>query len=182
MNLMENAVKTGGKILKQSVENNGNFLFLSAAAGWALASMAQTIGLITNKEIGKEEKKFLVPQEIMDGTFNIATYAAITVPIMNLASKVAGKKMPDNKQAIEGARTLAAIAGGVISSNIITPILRNKSSVVIKKIMEKKNLTPPSPEIYDGRTYPNFRAKQPLNMQSYINFTKSMPHSGSLKI
>ena len=48
--------------------------------------------------------------------------------------------------------------------------------------MEKKNLTPPSPEIYDGRTYPNFRAKQPLNMQSYINFTKSMPHSGSLKI
>ena len=182
MNILENAAKTGGKILKRSTENNGNFLFLSAAAGWALASLAQTVGLITNKDIGKEEKKFLVPQEILDGTFNIATYAAITIPIMNMASKFAGKKLPDNKQAIEGARTLAAIAGGVISSNIITPILRNKSSVVIKKMMEKRNLTPPPPELYDGRTYPNFRAKQPLTMQNYINFTKSMPKSGSLKI
>ena len=182
MNIIEGAAKAGGKILNESVKNNGNFLFLSAAAGWVLASMAQTIGLITNKEIGKEEKKFLVPQEVLDGTFNIASYAAVTVPIMNLASKVAGKKMPNNKQAIEGARTLAAIAGGVISSNIITPALRNKWSVIIKKAMEKKNLTPPPPEIYDGRTYPNFRAKQPLTMQNYINFTKSMPHSGSLKV
>lgn len=182
MNILENTAKAGGKFLKQSVKDNGNFLFISAAIGWALASMAQTIGLIANKDIGKEEKKFLVPQEIMDGTFNIATYAAVTIPIMNMASRLAGKRFPDNKQAVEGARTLAAIAGGVISSNIITPILRNKSSVVIKKIMEKKNLTPPPPEIYDGRTYPNFRAKQPLNMQSYINFTKSMPHSSSLTI
>lgn len=91
MNIIEGAAKAGGKILNESVKNNGNFLFLSAAAGWVLASMAQTIGLITNKEIGKEEKKFLVPQEVLDGTFNIASYAAVTVPIMNLASKVAGK-------------------------------------------------------------------------------------------
>ncbi len=182
MNILEGAAKTGGKILKSSVENNGNFLFLSAAAGWALASLAQTIGLITNKEIGKEEKKFLVPQEILDGTFNIATYAAVTIPIMKCASKMATKKMPDNKQAIEGARTLAAIAGGVVSSNIITPVLRNKSSVVIKKLMEKKDLTPPPPEIYDGRTYPNFKSKQPLTMQNYINFTRTMQNSGSLKI
>ena len=59
MNIIEGAAKAGGKILNESVKNNGNFLFLSAAAGWVLASMAQTIGLITNKEIGKEEKKFL---------------------------------------------------------------------------------------------------------------------------
>ena len=182
MGIKEQAIEKTGKFLRSCVDNNGMFLFATAAAGWALASLAQTVGLITNKDIGKEEKKFLVPQEIMNGTFNIATYAAVTIPIMGAASKIAQKKFPNSKQAVEGAKTLAAIAGGVISSNIITPILRNKSSVVIKKIMEEKNLTPPPPEIYDGKTAPYFRAKQPLTMKNYINFTKISPYSGNLKI
>lgn len=182
MGLKEKAAEMTGKFLKSCVENNGMFLFATAAAGWALASTAQTIGLITNKNIGKEEKKFLVPQEIMDGTFNIASYAAVTLPLMGAASAISKGKFPNNEKAVEGAKTLAAIAGGIISSNIITPILRNKSSVFIKKKMEEKNLTPPPPSVYDGKTYPNFRAKQPMSMQSYINFTKSMPMSGSLRI
>lgn len=182
MSIMQNIGKAGGKLLKSCVDNNGNFLFATAAMGWILASAAQTIGLVANKNIGKEEKKFLVPQEILDGTFNIVSYAAVTLPVMGLAQKAAAKHFPDNKQIVEGARTLAAIAGGIVSSNIITPVLRNKSSVIVKKKMEEKNLTPPPAEIYDGKTYPNFRAKQPMNMQSYINFTKSMPNSGSLRI
>ena len=182
MSFKEQAMEKTGKFLRTCIDNNGMFLFATAAAGWALASLAQTVGLMTNKNIGKEEKKFLVPQEILDGTFNIASYAAVTLPIMGLAQKAAGKKCGNNKQVIEGAKTLAAIAGGVISSNLITPVLRNKSSVIIKKKMEEKNLTPPPPEIYDGKTSPYFRAKQPLTMNSYINFTKSTPYSGSLKI
>ena len=94
MGIKEQAIEKTGKFLRSCVDNNGMFLFATAAAGWALASLAQTVGLITNKDIGKEEKKFLVPQEIMDGTFNIATYAAVTIPIMGAASKIAQKKIP----------------------------------------------------------------------------------------
>ncbi len=182
MALQDKMGKMAGGFLKKCVDNNGLFLFGTAAAGWILASAAQTIGLMTNKNIGKEEKKFLVPQEIMDGTFNILTYAAVTIPILSMASKAATKRYPDNKQAIEGAKTLAAIAGGVISSNIITPLLRNKTSVMIKKRMEEKNLTMPPVEIYDGKTQPNFRAKQPFTMEAYMRHTKNLPYSGSLKI
>ncbi len=182
MSILEKAAETGGKFLKKCVDKNSLFLFGTAAAGWILASTAQTIGLVANKNISKEEKKFLVPQEILDGTFNIASYAIITLPIMSAAQAITKKKFPTDDRAVEGAKTLAAIAGGVISSNIVTPILRNKTGVIVKKRMEEKNLTPPPASVYDGKTYPNFKAKQPLSMQSYVNFAKSMPNSGSLRI
>ncbi|MCD8024829.1 MAG: hypothetical protein LUE64_04775 [Candidatus Gastranaerophilales bacterium] len=172
-----------GKFLKNCVEHNSTFLFITSAAGWALASTAQTIGLAANKEIPKEEKKFLVPQEILDGTFNIASYAAISLPLMKGVEKLAQSKFPNNNKAVEGARCLAAIAGGIVSSNIITPVLRNKTGAIVKEKMESKNLTPPPAQIYDGKTQPFFRAKNPpLSIQSYMNFTKSMPNSGSLRI
>ncbi len=181
MSFADSASKLAGKFLRYSKDHNGMFLFGSAATCWFMASLAQTIGLITNKKIGKEEKKFLVPQEILDGTFNIATYAAVTLPLMGAAKMAAGKSFPSDKQVVEGAKTIAAIAGGVISSNIITPLLRNKSGVIVKKIMEEKNITPPPANIYDGKTFPNFK-QRPMTMKSYINFTKNMPMSGSLKI
>ncbi len=182
MSIMQKAADLTGKFLRKCVDNNGMFLFATAAAGWALASAAQTVGLLANKEISKEEKKFLVPQEILDGTFNIVSYAAVTLPVMAGAKALASRHYADNKQVIEGAKTLAAIAGGVISSNIVTPILRNKSGAIIKEKMEKKNLTVPSPEVYDFKTQPNFSKKPRLTMKSYINFTKIMPNSGTLKI
>lgn len=182
MGFRENAANLTGKFLRKCVENNGMFLFATAAAGWALASAAQTVGLIANKEITKEEKRFLVPQEIMDGTFNIVSYAAITLPVMYGVEKLAGRHYGDNKQIIEGAKTLAAIAGSVVSSNIVTPLLRNKSSVYIKQKMEENKLNVPAPEIYDFKTQPYF-AKQPrLTMDNYMNLTKTMSNSSSLRI
>ena len=62
--------------------NNASFLFITAALGWVLASAAQTVGLIRNKELSKEDKKFLIPQEIADGAANIGTvsYTHLTLP------------------------------------------------------------------------------------------------------
>lgn len=182
MSIKERAGQMAGKFLRSCVENNGTFLFGTAAASWILASTAQTIGLMANKDISKEEKKFLVPQEILDGTFNIATYAAVTCPLLKGAEALVKAKIPNNNAAVQGAKTLAAIAGGIISSNIITPLLRNKTGSIVKAKMEERNLTMPSPEIYDGRTQPNFQANKPMTMKTYLNFTKNMPMSGSLRI
>lgn len=182
MGLKEKACESTGKLLKSCVENNGNFLFGSSAIGWVLASASQTVGLIQNKDIGKEEKKFLVPQEILDGIFNIATYAAVTLCMMKGAQGLAKKSFPSSERAVDGAKTLAAIAGGIVSSNIITPILRNKSSNIVKNAMDKKNLEKPSLDIYDGKTFPNFQGKAPFSMQSYMQYAKTKPYSGSLRI
>ena len=182
MSFKENIMQKSGKLLNKCVKNNGLFLFASLATAWLLASTAQTFGLVFNKKIPKEKKKFLVPQEIMDGAFNIATYAAITVPLMAGAGKIA-KKNFKNEAAIEGAKTIAAVAGGILSSNIITPLLRNKTSVIIKNKMEKANGGEPvKPIIYNGKSYPYFRAnQQPLTMTNYAKMTKTMPNNG-LKI
>lgn len=183
MSIKESLMKNTGKFLNAAKDNNGAFLFGTLAASWILASCAQTIGLICNKEIPKEDKKFLVPQEIMDGSFNIATYAGITLPLMALAGKAATKKLPDNKKAIEGAKTVAAIVGGIVSSNVATPLLRNKTSVFIRKKMEEKKGGPVEPIIYNNKSYPYFKANNsPLTLNNYKNMVTSKTYSGSLKI
>ncbi len=180
MSFKENLCKHTGNFLKSCVKHNGMFLFVTAAAGWALASAAQTIGLIANKDISKEEKKFLVPQEILDATFNILSYVAVSLPLMKGAKALTKHKFPGQSKVIEGANTLGAIMGGVVSSNIITPLLRNKTGVIVKNKMEEKNLKFPAPNIYDAKTYPNFKAKtQPVSMQGYIANIRT---NGALKI
>ena len=173
--------RQAGKFLNTCKNNNGVFLFATLAAAWALSSFAQTVGLIANKKIPKEDKKFLVPQEILDGTFNIATYAAVSLPIMYGAAKAASIKFPTNKKAVEGAKTLGAIAGGILASNIITPLLRNKLGAVIKEKINEKNPDLKVPETFYTRNYPQFKASgKPLSMQNFVNIAKT--YSGNLKI
>lgn len=182
MSFLDKMAQAGGKLLKKCVDNNGMFLFVTAAASWFLASASQTVALIFNKKIDKEQKNFMIPQEILDGTFNIASYVAITLPIMGLAKKGALKNFPDNRQAVEGAKTIAAIAGGVISSNIVTPILRNKFGVAFKdKFAPKENEINPNP-IQTPAAPANPQLRQPLTMNAYLNFTKNLPSGGSLRI
>lgn len=182
--MLKKGAEMVGGFLKSCTEKNGIFLFATAALGWIMASCAQTIGIAKNKDLSKDQKRFLVPQEILDGVFNIASYVAITVPTMILAKKGATKLFPSNKTAVEGASVIAAIAGGVASSNIATPILRNKIGAHVKKKMEEKNIQPVNPQIYNGRTFPGYRSSQPLSaMKSYVNFAKNrMQPKGSLKI
>lgn len=181
MGVKEQILNMGGNVLNKCVKNNGLFLFGTLSAAWFLASAAQTVGLIFNKKIPKEEKKFLVPQEILDCTFNIASYAAVTVPTMVVAGKVAEKHFK-NPKAVEGVKTLAAVAGGILASNVITPILRNKTGVVIKNKMEKSIGREVRPVVYNNKSYPFFRAnQQPLTMANYAKMTRTMP-MGNLKI
>lgn len=184
MSIKDSILQNTGKLLNKSKDNNGAFLFVTLAASWILASCAQTIGLISNKKLSKEDKKFLVPQEIMDGSFNIASYAGVTVPLMCIAGKLASKKYPANNKAVEGVKTTAAIVGGIISSNIVTPILRNRTSAFIKKKMEEKKGHPVTPIIYNSKSYPYFMSKNnhPLTLDNYKQITGAKSYSGTLKI
>lgn len=74
----------------------GKSLIHLGAVGWVLSSLAQTTMLITNKDIDKKEKKFLVPQEIADGVVNVGLYYTVSELIKRGAERLVenGKLLP----------------------------------------------------------------------------------------
>ena len=187
--------------------NNASFLFATAAIGWVLASAAQTFGILQSKELSKEDKKFLVPQEIADGTANIAMYAIITTNLMKMAEKsckpgkngkapfvslkdAAGNVLDYTSNVAAYAKmgrnlkTGAAILGGIISTCILTPIARNAFAAFIKKRADKKSTEIIVPtNIYGGRTQPFFTKTYPPLPQTPVSnkFTpmSTYPHFGA---
>jgi len=193
-------------------DNNANFLFTTAAIGWILASCAQTFGVVVNKELSKEEKRFLVPQEIADGAANIGLYALVTTNMMKGAEKLCkpgknGKPFIGLKNeagqildyATHGAeyakmgrnlKTGAAILGGIISTCILTPIARNAFAGYMKKRADRKNPEnrPAQFDVYSGRTQPYFTrvynaTPQIQPKQTFLNGgTNPYQNTGALKI
>ncbi len=174
--------KFAGNVLNKSVKNNGMFLFVTTAAAYVLAATAQTVGLIVNKKLTPKEKKFLVPQEVFEGLSNIATYGAITFPLMAAAKGLAAKKFPGNLKAIDGANTIAAIAGSIIAGNIVTPIIRNKTGAKVKKMIEQRVEAQSNPLGRKLDTMVGFENTKRITMDNYINMTRNLPMKGSLKI
>ena len=163
-------------IAKQSTFNTANILILLSAGGWLASSLAQVAGIYFNKNYTKEQKSFMIPQELADAVVNIGSFLLVTKSLKSLTSKMVetGKLTPKSIQKflgekgllsergkydfnvteVEGfhryrqtynnfktvAESTAAIVGGVISSNIITPILRNKIASKRKNgVLEKLN-------------------------------------------
>lgn len=58
--------------------NLGTMLLWTGAIGWALSSLAQVTAVAINPKIPKDQKKFLIPQEIADAAVNIASFIVIT--------------------------------------------------------------------------------------------------------
>lgn len=163
-------------IADQSTFNTANILILLSAGGWLASSIAQVVGIYRNKNYTKEQKSFMIPQELADAFVNIGAFLLVTKSLKSLTSKMVetGKLTPKSIQTflgekgllsergkfdfnvteVEGfqhyrpvyntfktvAESTAAIVGGVLSSNIITPILRNKIGAKRKdRVMEKIN-------------------------------------------
>ena len=173
------------KMIANFANDNAKFLFLSAAAGWFLASSAQTFGILTNKKFDKEDKKFLIPQEIADGAANIGLYALFTAPLMGLTEKlidngkIAFKNIEKGTAEFErlkgGARVIASIAGAIISSNILTPLVRNKLGTIAqrKALHQKIKVTEPNYDPYYQPLFQKNYGKAPLKMSSYMSFTRN---------
>lgn len=161
-------------IADQSTFNTANILILLSAGGWLASSVAQVVGIYRNKNYTKEQKSFMIPQELADAFVNIAAFLLVTKSFKSLTSKMVetGKLTPKSIQQflsnkgllsergkfdfnvteVEGfqecrpvyntfktvAESTAAIVGGILSSNIITPILRNKIGAKRKDSMMQK--------------------------------------------
>ena len=55
-------------------ENPGKMLIHTGVIGWVLSSAAQVAAIVINDKIPKEQKMFLVPQEMSDAAVNIASF------------------------------------------------------------------------------------------------------------
>jgi len=70
--------KTVDGVYKHFSHDLGFMLLVTGAVGWALSSLAHVTAVVINKDIPKEQKNFLIPQEIADAFVNIAAFIAIT--------------------------------------------------------------------------------------------------------
>ena len=69
-------------------ENPGKMLVHTGVLGWILSSMAQVSAVMFNDKIPKEQKSFLIPQEIADAAINIISFYVVTSSFKNIASKL----------------------------------------------------------------------------------------------
>ncbi len=75
-------------ILEKYGEQPGKMLVHTGVLGWILSSAAQVAAVVFNDKISKEQKVFLIPQEIADAAVNIVSFYAITNSVKAIASKL----------------------------------------------------------------------------------------------
>lgn len=69
-------------------ENPGKMLIHTGVIGWVLSSAAQVAAIVINDKIPKEQKMFLIPQEMSDAAVNIASFYVITQSFKSAAAKL----------------------------------------------------------------------------------------------
>lgn len=76
----------------------GKMLIHTGIIGWAMSSVAQVFAIAFNEKIPKEQKMFMIPQEIADAAINIVSFYAVTRTLSTLANKAVkcGKLLPGN--------------------------------------------------------------------------------------
>lgn len=68
--------------------NIGKMLLWTGSIGWALSSAAQIFAIVKNDKIPRDQKKFLIPQELFDAVINILAYVAITKSFTKIGDKL----------------------------------------------------------------------------------------------
>lgn len=100
-------------IAKHYGENPGKMLIHTGVVGWILSSVAQVAAIVINDKIPKEQKMFLIPQEMADAGVNIASFYLITQSFKSVAAKLVktGKLLPGNVRKILAESKLADSIG-----------------------------------------------------------------------
>lgn len=75
-------------IFEKFSSDPGKMLIYTGVFGWFLSSAAQVVAIAVNKNIPKEQKSYLIPQEIADGAVNVFSFFLITQSIKSLTSKL----------------------------------------------------------------------------------------------
>ena len=88
------AVKNFSTWLYKKYKNDpAKMLIHTGAIGWTLSAFAQIGAVLINDDIPKEQKKFLIPQEMADAAINIATFYLFT----NTCNEVTKKLIQSGK-------------------------------------------------------------------------------------
>lgn len=100
-------------IAKHYGKNPGKMLVHTGVIGWILSSAAQVCAIMINDKIPKEQKMYLIPQEIADALVNIVSFYAITQTFTSTALKLVntGRWLPKSVKGILENKGLAAKIG-----------------------------------------------------------------------
>lgn len=165
-------------IAKKFKDDPSKMIIRTSVIGWAISSAAQIFAIAANQKIKKEQKGFLIPQELYDAVTNIAAYLLITMTTKRTVSKLfssgkwttknirgflhknaelygkkvgnvdfdLGKVLENDKNLLHEyettksfGTTAATIGAGIVSANIVTPLIRNKMASSIQKSYIKFN-------------------------------------------
>lgn len=184
-------------VAKNFRKDASKMLIFTGVAGWSLSSLAQICGIVFNQEIPKEQKLFLIPQELSDAAVNIGSFFLVTQMAKKTVSKMfsTGKLAPkqvraylDKYKDLYGKKvgkldfdldevlkktsdfpkdsyytcknfgtTIATVGAGILSSNIITPIVRNHmASNMQKKYIGEQKLNERNENLVNNK--PTFKA------------------------
>lgn len=175
-------------VAKNFRKDPSKMLIMTGVAGWGLSSLAQICGIALNKKIPKEQKSFLIPQEIADAIVNVGSFFLITQSAKLITSKLfsTGKWAPkavreflnknkelysnkigkldfDLDEVLKTNKTfpkneyyacknfytsVATVGAGILSSNIVTPLVRNYGASKMQKSYLDKNIAAPQVNPY----------------------------------
>ena len=129
-------------------DNTARLIIVASTGCMILASIANLIGISIDRKTSKEEKLFLLPQEAADGVLNIGLYYFCSEAMRKAAVKAVdsgkvifkdvAKNSPEFVKGREGVALVASIIGSIVSSNIITPIIRNAIGAKARSKMLKE--------------------------------------------
>lgn len=84
--------------------NPGQAVMVATALSMASSSVAQSIAIACNKKISDHQKKFLIPQELLDGIINVAA----SILIIGTMGKCATRLVETGKWSTDSIRALIA--------------------------------------------------------------------------
>ncbi len=75
-------------VAKHYGDNPGKMLIHTGVIGWILSAAAQVVAIVINDKIPKEQKMFLIPQEMADAAVNIVSFYVVTQSFASVAAKL----------------------------------------------------------------------------------------------
>ncbi len=80
--------KTWDYVASRYGEDVGKMLVHTGVIGWVLSSAAQVTAILINDKLPKEQKMYMIPQELADAAVNIVSFYAVTRTFKSLANKL----------------------------------------------------------------------------------------------
>ena len=179
------------KSAQWAMDKPAAFLRYTTAVIYLISTAAQSYGIVTNKDVPKKEKNFLLLQELVNGALELGTFLTIATGFenwgRNLVDKgvIIGEKVAKANPTFRKGVTMAfSIFGTVLAFNLVTPLLRNPIIHMIQKKFGKGKEMTEDLKTYTQPILPsvginnNFKFN---NNNPFANFEKSI-QTGKLPV